>query len=395
MQPTSGRNQQMGHNDSSLRAGNHRAALNRVRLSHANRPPSAALQEPPVRNLTVPQVACIIPVVGSTEGLEATLLSILERRPDGCEILLVANVAYDDPYGLQGEIQILNAPRTAGLVECINLGIQAAQAPIVHILVTGMQASDGWLDRATAHFGDPFTAAVAPAIYDAADPQKLIATGIAYRPTSSRVICITEASDASPTPAPIGPLVQAAFYRKSAIESLGGLSTAVGDESVDVDLALTLRRAGWKTCQAPDCRVLATSIDFDRPTSPLTASLHAERLYWRHACEVSWIHRLFLHPLATAFDIVLAKPWWKAPVRAFGRLLAVCQLGHYAQFRGQVEACGASLRATVAELAKSQQPIEPSAKRALGKIQRIDSAHAGVDKSETDRSRARNTSGRR
>ena len=257
-----------------------------------------------------------------------------------------------------------------------------------------MQASDGWLDRATAHFDDPLTAAVAPAIYDAADPQKLIATGVAYRPTSGRVICSNEASDASPTPAPIGPLVQAAFYRKSAIESLGGLSTAVGDESADVDLALTLRRAGWKICQAPDCRVLATSLGFGHPTNPFAASLHAERLHWRHASEVGWIHRLFLHPLAAAFDIVLAKPWWKAPVRAFGRLLAVCQLGHYAQFRGQVEACGASLQATVTELAKSEQPIKPSARRALGKIKRIDSAHAGVDKPETDRSRARKTSGK-
>lgn len=51
--------------------------------------------------------ACIIPLVGNTEGLETTLVSVLERRPDGCEVLVVLNVPYHDPFGLQGEIQIL------------------------------------------------------------------------------------------------------------------------------------------------------------------------------------------------------------------------------------------------------------------------------------------------
>ena len=63
----------------------------------------------------MPSLACIIPVVGSTEGLETTLVSVLERRPEACEVFVVLNVPYHDPYHLQGEIQILQAPRGQGL----------------------------------------------------------------------------------------------------------------------------------------------------------------------------------------------------------------------------------------------------------------------------------------
>ncbi len=52
--------------------------------------------------------------MGNTEGLETTLVSVLERRPEGCEVFVVLNVPYHDPYGLQGEIQILQAPLKQG-----------------------------------------------------------------------------------------------------------------------------------------------------------------------------------------------------------------------------------------------------------------------------------------
>ena len=69
-------------------------------------------------------LACIIPVIGDTEGLETTLLSVLERRTDDCEVLVVLNSPYSDPYRLQGEIQFLQAPQGTGLVGCINSALQ-------------------------------------------------------------------------------------------------------------------------------------------------------------------------------------------------------------------------------------------------------------------------------
>ena len=175
-----------------------------------------------------------------------------------------------------------------------------------------MQASDGWLDSAMAYFDDPLVAAVAPAIFDAADPNQLIATGVAYRPDSGRIVCRSAADNSAPAQAPTGPLLQAAFYRKSVIDTLGGISAEVGDDLADIDLALTLRRAGWKVCGASECRVLATSLNFDERSDSFAASLQAERYYWRHAGDNGWFHRVLAHPLAAAIDVLFAKPWWTA-----------------------------------------------------------------------------------
>ncbi|HEY2759921.1 MAG TPA: glycosyltransferase [Pirellulales bacterium] len=338
-------------------------------------------------HFTVPHVACIIPVVGSTEGLEATLLSVLERRPADCEIIVVANVAYDDPYGLQGEIQILNAPSATGLVECINLGIQAAQSPIVHILATGFQASDGWLDRITEYFDDPLVAAVAPAIYDIATPHGLMATGVAYRSDSGRTLCRSAADASNSAQTPIGPLLQAAFYRKSVVDSLGGISAAVGDELADIDLVLTLRHAGWKICEAPDSRVLATSLAVAPPASSMATSKFAERFYWRHA-DTSWTKRAIMHPIAVAIETIFAKPWWNAPARALGRLLAFCHFGHYAEYRQQLAACYELRLAVETESLAAQPPILAFPKNAAGNIQRIDAGHEAVRQHPADRSRS-------
>src|SRR5262249_19420831 len=151
--------------------------------------------------------------------------------------------------------QILQAASSASLVECINLGIQAAQSPIIHILANGVLACDGWIDRATAHFKNPQVAAVAPVICDAADPQQILAAGIDCR-AAARTINQQLPAELSDANATVCPLLQAAFYRKSALEAFGGLPTAVGDELADVDLALSLRTAGWQMHLEPASQVL-------------------------------------------------------------------------------------------------------------------------------------------
>ena len=128
----------------------------------------------------MPRLACIIPVVGNTDGLDSTLLSVLERRPDDCEMLVVLNVPYPDPYNLQGEIQILQAPPETGLVGCVNIGMAATQAPIVHLLANGLEASEGWVESALVHFNDPRVAAVTPLIYGTTDRSLLLAAGVGY-----------------------------------------------------------------------------------------------------------------------------------------------------------------------------------------------------------------------
>ncbi len=209
----------------------------------------------------MPRLACIIPALGSPESLETTLVSVLERRPDDCEVLVVLNVPYADPYNLQGEVQFLQAAANADLISCLNLGIAETKAPIVHLLASGFQVDDAWIERALPHFDDPRVAAVTPAIYDANDHNQLLVAGVGYRRGGRKSICRTfpQPGDESSLDS-VGPLLQAAFYRRSALNAIGKLPTGLGENLADVDLALALRHARWQIELEPKCRVFAPAI---------------------------------------------------------------------------------------------------------------------------------------
>ena len=49
------------------------------------------------------RLSIVIPVLGSLDGLEDTLVSVLENRPADCQIVVVLNQPYDDPYDLKDE----------------------------------------------------------------------------------------------------------------------------------------------------------------------------------------------------------------------------------------------------------------------------------------------------
>ena len=132
--------------------------------------------------------------------------------------------------------------------------------------------------------------------------------------------------------AAVGPLLQAAFYRKSALQSLGTLPIAVGDKLADVDIALSLHSAGWRMALEPGCRVFAPSVAESSPPSFLSG-LWSERLYWRYFSEAGSITEILPHAFFGLKDILRCRPWWKAPAQALGRFIATCQLGHYRKHR--------------------------------------------------------------
>lgn len=264
------------------------------------------------------RLACIIPVLGTTDGLETTLVSVLERRPDDCDVIVVLNVPYDDPYQLSGEVKFLEAPRRAGLVQCLNLGIGATRAPLIHTLAAGFEVSGGWLERARARFEDPRVALVAPAIHHAADRDRVIATGVGYGRGGTKTIATDEQSA-------VGPLLEAAFIRRDALSAFNGiLPTTVGDDLADIDLALTLHRAGWQSRIDTSCQVFAPAIASVR-TGGFAAGVHAERFFWRHWSETGRLAGLAFHPFAAVGAIVGSG--LSAPLHALGRFVALCQLG--------------------------------------------------------------------
>jgi hypothetical protein len=285
----------------------------------------------------VPRLSIIIPVLGNSTRLESTLVSVLENRPADCEILVVLGAPYDDPYDLAGEIRFLQVPRQLGLIGGLNEGIEASRSPVIHVLSAGMEVTEGWSEAALTHFKDPCVASVAPMVIDAVDHRTPIAFGLSYCCRRGRVIerRIGVGDDLQQTTAAcepidvLGPLVHAAFYRRSAIELVGGLPRGVGDALADADLALALRFAGYRSVCEPRSITLGTPGDIAPPGPSFRQGLAAERLFWRAAPVAGWLKSLARHPWGVLGDFFGALPRPGAFTSLAGRFLAVCQMGSH------------------------------------------------------------------
>jgi hypothetical protein len=285
----------------------------------------------------VPRLSIIIPVLGSSTRLESTLVSVLENRPPECEILVLLDAPYDDPYDLASEIRFLQVTRGSGLIGGLNEGIEASRSPVIHLLAAGLEVTEGWTDPVLAHFRDPRVASVAPVIVDAVDARTPIAFGLDHCCGRGRVIRKVNAvsgdsplkSSAAEPIEVLGPLLQAAFYRRSAIELVGGIPRGVGAAFADADLAMSLRFAGYRSLVETRSIALGTPADIAPPKSSFRQGLAAERLFWRTAPSAGWLKSLARHPWGVLAEFLGALPHPGAFTSLAGRFLAACQVGSH------------------------------------------------------------------
>jgi hypothetical protein len=114
----------------------------------------------------VPRLSVIVPHQGDDKRLETTLVSVLENRPDDCEILVVHDGSYSDPYALGDEIVFVETEAGLSTPELLNEALMAACSPTVHFLVDGLRVTQDWVEEA-AHWleSDSEVAAVAIPIH--------------------------------------------------------------------------------------------------------------------------------------------------------------------------------------------------------------------------------------
>ena len=67
------------------------------------------------------RLSIVIPAVTSAAELEETLLSVLENRPEQCEVIVALACEYDDPWNLRDEVTFVRAPAGASTIGCVNL----------------------------------------------------------------------------------------------------------------------------------------------------------------------------------------------------------------------------------------------------------------------------------
>ncbi len=258
--------------------------------------------------MPVSSLSIIVPFRGVAGPFEDTLISVLQNRPNDCDVVVVHAGPYGDPYGLREEVHFVPAPAQSSLLEQVTLGIRASNSEIVHLLSCGLEVQDGWTEVALQHFEDEAVAAVAPLIVRHSTG-RIVSAGVQSTLTGLRR---TVLADQTPTAVSgnvrcDGPDLLGGFWRKLAWERAGGFDATFGDWYADVDLALTLKRLGYTAVVEPSCQLVQT-FELAQHESPWWEGRYAERLFWKHAKARGWRGSIVLHAACLACEFVGSLP---------------------------------------------------------------------------------------
>ncbi len=289
----------------------------------------------------MPRLAIIVSATGSIASLEGTLLSVLENRPADCEIIVALNQAYADPYDLKGDVRFVEQQKGAAPIARINRALAATRAPFVHLLASGCEVTEGWTEPALSRFGDRQIASVGPLVMDATNRDRIFAAGVGYRRGGARVLVGRGLTRLAPETesAARGACGFAAFYRKAALDFVGGPSCQLGPRQADVDLALVFERAGFGFALEPRSRVFAAP-ETDAVEAPFARALHEERLFWRNLPRQGRAKSLAAHAGLVALELLTSFARPRMLTQLAARTWGCSQVLGYARHRRALEQLG-------------------------------------------------------
>ena len=278
----------------------------------------------------VTRLSIVIPCVGPFGPLEETLASVLEHRPEDCEVLVPHTRPYANPYQLEGEVRFLHVADKRA-VQLVNRALEDASGDIIHLLAPGLEVVRGWTDPALPHFADPSVAAVSPLVRPLNQPGRIETLGVTYQRGGLR----QDVGAHRPLPDYhdlkddiLGPSLSAGFYSREVLEAIGGLPLQLGDELADIDLALTIRDLELRAIFEPRAQVLTTA-DYVPPqaNSALVRGQQAELLFWRHAQHDGLALGLLHHPVAAIRDALGQGGLGRSLLHLLGRTLGLMSRG--------------------------------------------------------------------
>ena len=197
----------------------------------------------------MPRLSIIVPHRHQDSRLEATLLSLLENRPDDSEIIVVHDGSYGDPYELADEVIFIEEQRWSNTLKLLNAGVMAACSPAVCVLLDGTTVTEGWSEAALSTLLDTETAAVAVPVQTS---REQTSRGIDARLLNRLSVAQAGQVEANGSRTEcIGPVLACGFYRRKVLLALGGWNEDLEEQTADVELALTLGSLGL-ACQCDD-----------------------------------------------------------------------------------------------------------------------------------------------
>lgn len=284
----------------------------------------------------------MIPALGSNDGLEATLVSVLQNRPRDCEVVVALDRPYADPYELSDEVAFVDVRDGQGLAAMLTAALSHCRAPIVHVLAAGTEVDEGWTDAALEHFCDDRIAAVAPLVSYSREESAVCAAALAYTRGGRRVRVgrQTEPADYRSGEDVLGPTCWAGFYRRDALLRLPrAFDPAVTDGLCDVDVALQLKQAGYRAVVEPQT-IVYRSLAAKPEATGFEGGRGAERLFWRNAPAGRWLGSLAAHGFTLLGELFSSRTAGEKLRRFAGRLLALGEVVGYRRHRAALRGVG-------------------------------------------------------
>lgn len=208
------------------------------------------------------RLSVIIPTYNGMRWLNRCLPSVLAHQPAGTEILVVDDGSTDDTAtlvpGRWPEVRLLSRARNGGFCRAANHGLAHARGDVVELLNNDTEVAPGWAEGPLAQFADPCVGAVAPLVCQLPFRGRIDSAGDIYlrigrarkRGEGASVQGLKRYSRAV-----FAASASAAFYRRSALERVGGFPEAFGAYLDDVDLGFRLRHLGFECVFCPESRV--------------------------------------------------------------------------------------------------------------------------------------------
>jgi GT2 family glycosyltransferase len=270
---------------------------------------------------------------------------VVRHAPAGAEVLVVddaspgaaaSSVANSFPG-----VRTLRLARQRGFCAAVNAGVAAAVHPIVELLNDDTEVGAGWSEAALAHFADPQVAAVAPLVLygppsaapriDSAGDRYFVGGTAAKRghglPLGARFLQMGSVFGAS---------ASSAFYRRGALQAVGGFPESFGAYFEDVDVSFRLNWAGFRIVYEPAARVWhRVSASYGQPGRRLLEqqARNEERAFWRNMPATALPRAVPWH--AAVLMAKVWRRWHEGQLLPFllGKLHILCELADLLRHR--------------------------------------------------------------
>jgi GT2 family glycosyltransferase len=235
----------------------------------------------------------VIPTYARTDLLAHCLASVSRYAPADAEVIVVDDASPANEVRRAADsfpqTRVIRLARRSGFCAAANAGIAASHGDVVELLNDDTEVCAGWAEGALSWFSDPAVGAVAPLVLTGPEGMLVDSAGDRYYVggvAGKRGHGLPPGRDLDQAAPVFGASGSSAFYRRKALEKVGGFPELFGAYFEDVDLAFRLQRAGYRAVFEPAARVLhRISASYGRrPTRRLLEqqACNEERVFWRN-----------------------------------------------------------------------------------------------------------------